>query len=69
VRLFRRILITVVATFAFILLGVKWIAPVALSFYAAQKVPPVARVVPTDLKDNSISQAPGLKLSYVGYRI
>jgi hypothetical protein len=66
-RLVRRILITVVLTFAVILVVVNWIAPVALSFYAAKKVPSVARVVPTELKDLSVSQAPGMKLSYLGY--
>jgi hypothetical protein len=44
-----------------------WGAPIALSFYAARKALPVARVVPTDLKDLSISQAQGMKLSYLGY--
>jgi hypothetical protein len=67
VRLLRRILITVVITLAVILVGVYWVAPVALSFYAARKAPAVARIVPTDLKDISVSQAPGAKLSYVGY--
>lgn len=66
-RLLRRILITVVVTAAVIFVGVYWIVPVALSFYAAKKVPPVARIVPTDLKDKSVSQAPGTKLSYFGY--
>src|ERR1700691_359538 len=66
-KLVRRILITVVLTFGVILVVVNWIAPVALSFYAAQKVPAVARVVPMDLKDPSVSQAPGMKLSYLGY--
>ena len=64
----RRILITVVVTVAVIFMGVGWVAPVALSFYAARKVPPVARVVPTDLKDTSVSQAPGTKLSSFGYQ-
>jgi hypothetical protein len=67
VRLLRRILITVVVTFAVIIVGAYWVAPVALSFYAARKVPPVARIVPTELKDKSVSQAPGIKLSYFGY--
>jgi hypothetical protein len=67
-RTLRRILITVVVTVAVIFVGVSWVAPVALSFYAARKVPPVARVVPTDLKDTSVSQAPGTKLSYFGYQ-
>lgn len=56
-----------VITVAVVFVGVYWIAPVALSFYAAQKAPPVASIVPTDLKDKSISQAPGKKLSYFGY--
>jgi hypothetical protein len=63
----RRILITAVVTLAFIFVGLNWIAPVAFSFYAARNAPPVARVVPTDLKDQSVSQAPGKKLSYFGY--
>jgi hypothetical protein len=66
-KLLRRIVTTVVITLAVILVCVYWIAPVALSFYEARKVPPVARVVPTDLRDHSVSQAPGTKLSYVGY--
>jgi hypothetical protein len=66
-RRLRRILITVVVTLAVIFVGVYWVAPVALSFYAAKKVPPVARIVPTELKDKSVSVAPGTKLSYVGY--
>ena len=65
--LLRRILITVVVTLAVVFAGINWIAPVALSFYAAKKAPAVASVVPTDLKDKSISKAPGQKLSYVGY--
>ena len=56
-----------VITLAVIFVGVEWIAPVALSFYAAKKAPAVARVVPTDLKDHSVSNAPGRKLAYVGY--
>ena len=66
-KLFRRILATIVITIAVILLCVYWIGPVALSFYAARKALPVARVVPTELKDHSVSQAPGMKLSYFGY--
>jgi hypothetical protein len=52
-----------------VLLGavVYWAAPIALSFYAAHKALPIARIVPEDLKDLSISQAPGTKLSYLGY--
>jgi hypothetical protein len=65
--LLRRILLTVVITFTVIFVGVQWIGPVALSFYAARKAPPVARIVPTDLKDKSVSDALGKKLSYFGY--
>jgi hypothetical protein len=69
VRLLRRILITVVVTLAVIFVGVYWVAPVALSFYIAHlaKKAPYSRIVPTDLKDRSVSEAPGMKLSYVGY--
>ena len=67
-KLARRILITVAITFAVLLVAVNWVAPVALSFYAAKKALPAARVVPTDLKDHSVSQAPGTMLSYLGYQ-
>jgi hypothetical protein len=67
VRLARRIVITLALTLAAVFACVGWIAPVALSFYAAKEAPAVARVVPTDLKDQSVSQTPGTRLSYVGY--
>lgn len=66
-KLLRRMLPTVFITLAVIFVGVQWIAPVALSFYAARNALPVARVVPTDLKDKSFSETPGKKLSYLGY--
>lgn len=66
-RLLRRILITVAITLGVIALGAFWVAPVALSFDAARTAKPDARVVPTDLKDLSVSQVPGTKVSYVGY--
>ncbi len=66
-KLLRRVLLTVFITLAVIFVGVQWIAPVALSFYAARKALPVARVVPADLKDKSVSETSGKKLSYVGY--
>jgi hypothetical protein len=66
-RLFRRILVTVVVTFAVLLAGIYWLAPIGLSFYAARKALPVARIVPTELKDHSVSQSPGTKLFYLGY--
>jgi hypothetical protein len=66
-KILRRILITIVVTLAVIFVGVYWVAPVALSFYAARKALPVAKVVPADLKDKSVSEAPGTKLSYFSY--
>jgi hypothetical protein len=66
-RLLRRILIAVVIALAVVFVSVNWIAPVALSFYAARKAPTVARVVPIDLKEKSVSEVPGTKLSYFGY--
>jgi hypothetical protein len=66
-RLLLRILITVVVTLAVIYVAVTWIAPVAVSYYLARKALPVARVVPTELQDKSVSEAPGKKLSYFGY--
>jgi hypothetical protein len=47
--------------------GIYWVAPVALSFYAARKAPAVVKITPTDLKDRTVSRASGMRLSYVGY--
>jgi hypothetical protein len=66
-RLARRIPITIFCTVAAIFVAVRFIVPIALAFYSAQKVPAVARIVPTELLDHSISQATGKQLSYVGY--
>ena len=66
-KLLRRALITVAVTVAIIIVCLYWIGPVALSFYAARKAPAVARIVPTELQDHSISTAPGIRLSYFGY--
>jgi len=66
-RLVRRILTTVIVTLAVIFVVVNWVGPVALSFYAAKKVPSVARVVPAELKYISVSHAPPTTLSYFGY--
>lgn len=66
-RILRRILITVVVTIAIVFIGIQWVAPMALSFYAAREAPPVVRIIPVALKDASISQGPGLKLTYFGY--
>ncbi len=69
-KLLRRILIgavRVVLMLAIVLAGIYFVAPVALSFYAAKKAPDIVRVVPTELKDHSVSQAPATKLSYLGH--
>jgi hypothetical protein len=66
-RIARRILITVAVTLTVVLIGIYWIAPVALSLYSSKKAPAITRVVPTDLKDRSVSQAVGANLSYLGY--
>jgi hypothetical protein len=66
-KLLRRILTTIIVTLVVIFACIYWIAPIALSFYAARIALPVARIVPTELKDHSVSQAPGTKLSYLGY--
>src|SRR5579872_1927247 len=66
-HLVRRILIAVVVTLAIAFIGIAWVAPVAMSFYASRKAIPVTRVLPTDLADRSISQATGKRLSYLGH--
>ena len=66
--LFRRILLTVTITVATIFAIVQWIAPIALSFYASRKAPPIARVIPSGLRDQSVSENTGKKLSYLGYQ-
>jgi hypothetical protein len=63
----RRILVTAVITLAAIFAALYWIAPIALSFYEARRALPVARIVPAELKDDSISHASGTWLSYLGY--
>ncbi len=66
-KLLRRILVTVVVTVAVLFAGIYWIVPIALSFYAARKAPPIANVLPTDLKEKSVSEASGMRLAYLGY--
>lgn len=63
----RRILVTLIISAALGFAGAYWIVPMALSFYAAKNVSAAAKVVPTGLEDHSISQASGMRLSYVGY--
>jgi hypothetical protein len=67
VKIARRILVPAAVTLAVIFVGVQWVLPVALSFDAARNSPPITRIVPTDLKDMSFSEAPGKTLSYFGY--
>jgi len=64
-----RILRTVVITLAVVALSVYWVFPVAFSLYTARRAGPVVRVAPTDLRDPTVSQAPGRTLSYLGYRL
>lgn len=66
-KLVRRILVTVICTLAVIVLVVRFIAPVALSFLVARQAPAVARIVPTELPDRSVSEAPATRLTYLGY--
>ncbi|HWW15238.1 MAG TPA: hypothetical protein VN310_11300 [Candidatus Dormibacteraeota bacterium] len=66
-KIARRILVTSAITLAVIFVGVQWVLPVVLSFDAARNSPPITRIVPTDLKDTSTSEAPGKTLSYFGY--
>lgn len=63
----HRILLVAVVTLGVAALGAYWVAPVALSMSTARSAPNTARLVPSDLPDLSISQAPGTKLSYFGY--
>jgi len=66
-RLLRRILITIVVTLAIIFIGLYGVASVALSYYEARKAIPITKIVPTELEDRSVSDAPSTKLSYLGY--
>ena len=66
-KLARRILITVGVTLTITFIGIHWVAPVVFSLYSSRKALPITKVVPTELKDRSVSQATGTKLSYLGY--
>lgn len=65
--LLRRILVTTAITLVVIAIAAFWIAPIALSFDSARKASLSARMEPTELKDLSVTQDPGKKLSYFGY--
>jgi len=63
----RRIFGAIVIALVLIIASVFYLAPVALSFYAARKAVPVTKVVPKELPDRTISQAKTVRLSYIGY--
>lgn len=63
----RRTLAIVTVALGAVALVAYWAVPVWLCFSTAAKAPVSDRLVPTDLPDLSISQAPGSKLSYFGY--
>lgn len=67
VTIVRRILITLVVTFIVLFVGIYWVVPVALSFYASQKALAITRVDPINLKDQSVSHASGTGLNYLGH--
>ena len=67
IRLLRRILVGVAIALVLVIVGVYWVGPVSASFLIARKLPRNARLTPADLKDLSISRAPGLRASYMGY--
>ena len=66
-RRLRRIVVVVLATLGTIFIGLQWVAPVVLSIETAREPPRYARLVPVELRDSTISQAPGRKLTYFGY--
>lgn len=66
-RIARRHVIASFLVIAIGWIGGGWIASVASSFSAARKAPPVAYVMPRDLADSTVSPAPGMKLSYLGF--
>jgi hypothetical protein len=63
----RRTLAIVTIALGAVAVGAYWAVPVWLCLSTAAKTPESDRLVPTDLQDLSISQAPGSKLSYLGY--
>ena len=66
-KILRRILIALSIALAFLIVAGCWILPTAISFYVVKKAPAAASVVPTELKEQSISSAPATKLAYFGY--
>ena len=66
-RLARRILITIAVMVVGFIVVVDFIVPDTISYYLKKTASAPAYVVPTDLQDLSVSQAPGMKLTYFGY--
>lgn len=62
-----RIPIVVASILALVAVIFFWAAPVALSLWAARKVPSRTRLVPVELTDTSVSPSTGSKFSYFGY--
>ena len=61
-KIVRRILVTLAATLTAVFIVLYGIAPVAMSFYQTRYALPITRVVPADLRDESVSPASGTKL-------
>ncbi len=66
-KIVRRILITIFLTLTVGFILIYYVSPIALSFYGSSKALPITRVMPMDLKDQSVDSAAGTKLSYLGY--
>lgn len=67
-KILGRVLLTLGITLVLVVVGGAWILPAAIAFYVVKKAPLTASVVPRDLKDQSVSNAPGAKLTYFGYK-
>jgi hypothetical protein len=67
VKTLRRILIALAVALAVLFVCGNWVLPAAISFYVVKKAPAAASIVPTDLRERSISNAPVSKLAYFGY--
>lgn len=63
----RRILVTLGIAFVALVVFVDFIVPDALSSYLKKTASASVNAVPADLRDLSVSQAPGMKMRYFGY--
>lgn len=69
-KLLRRILIgavRIVAILAILFIAIRYAVNVSGSYDTVKELPATEKVIPTDLKDKSVSNASGMKLSYFGY--